>query len=79
MADGQVTRNNEIVKPNVRKVRSMIDGTVIGGFAGAVTGKLYQHSIWSLCARPGHLDAMVHSRDFAFCFCRRHSRCVYAL
>lgn len=35
MADGQVTRNNEIVKPNVRKVRSMIDGTVIGGFAGA--------------------------------------------
>ena len=34
MADGQVTRNTEIVKPNVRKVRTMIDGSVIGGFAG---------------------------------------------
>lgn len=34
MADGQVTRNSEIVKPNVRKVRSMFDGKVIGGFAG---------------------------------------------
>lgn len=37
IADGQVTRNNEIVKPNVRKVRSMIDGTVIGGFAGVAS------------------------------------------
>ena len=34
MADGQVTQNTAIVKPNVRKVRSMIDGSVIGGFAG---------------------------------------------
>ncbi len=34
MADGQVTRNTEIVKPNVKKVRTMIDGSVIGGFAG---------------------------------------------
>lgn len=34
IADGQVTRNTEIVKPNVKKVRTMIDGSVIGGFAG---------------------------------------------
>jgi len=33
MADGQVTRGNEIVKPNVKKVRKLND-TVIGGFAG---------------------------------------------
>ncbi|BDA40856.1 ATP-dependent protease subunit HslV [Coccomyxa sp. Obi] len=35
MADGQVTRGSEIMKPNVKKVRSMFDGKVIGGFAGA--------------------------------------------
>ena len=35
MADGQVTRGSEIVKPNVRKVRRIGDGKVIGGFAGA--------------------------------------------
>ncbi len=34
MADGQVTRGSEIMKPNVKKVRSMFDGKVIGGFAG---------------------------------------------
>lgn len=34
MADGQVTRGNEIVKPNVKKVRRLNDA-VIGGFAGA--------------------------------------------
>lgn len=33
MADGQVTQGNEIIKPNVRKVRR-IGETVIGGFAG---------------------------------------------
>ena len=33
MADGQVTRGNEIVKPNVKKVRKLND-SVIGGFAG---------------------------------------------
>ena len=37
MADGQVTRNSEILKPNVKKVRSMFDGKVIGGFAGTMT------------------------------------------
>ncbi len=40
MADGQVTRNTEIVKPNVKKVRTMIDGSVIGGFAGKHTSSL---------------------------------------
>eukprot|EP00891_Asterochloris_glomerata_P002523 jgi/Astpho2/2523/Aster-04239 len=34
MADGQVTRGNEIIKPNVRKVRRIGDNKVIGGFAG---------------------------------------------
>ncbi|KAL3140100.1 hypothetical protein ABBQ38_004380 [Trebouxia sp. C0009 RCD-2024] len=34
MADGQVTRGNEIVKPNVTKVRRLND-KVISGFAGA--------------------------------------------
>ena len=34
VADGQVTRGSEIVKPNVRKVRRLGDGKVIGGFAG---------------------------------------------
>ena len=33
MADGQVTRGNEVVKPNVKKVRKLNDN-VIGGFAG---------------------------------------------
>ena len=33
MADGQVTRGNEVVKPNVKKVRRLNDA-VIGGFAG---------------------------------------------
>ena len=33
MADGQVTRGNEIVKPNVTKVRRLND-SVISGFAG---------------------------------------------
>ncbi len=34
MADGQVTRDAEIIKPNVKKVRRIGDGSVIGGFAG---------------------------------------------
>ena len=35
MADGQVTRGNEIVKPNVTKVRRLND-SVISGFAGVI-------------------------------------------
>ena len=35
MADGQVTRGNEIVKPNVTKVRRLND-SVISGFAGGL-------------------------------------------
>ena len=35
VADGQVTQGNQIVKPNVRKVRKIGDN-VIGGFAGTV-------------------------------------------
>eukprot|EP00959_Pyramimonas_sp_CCMP1952_P113969 2383207-Pyramimonas_sp.AAC.2 len=30
VADGQVTRGSEIVKPNVKKCRSLQDGAVIG-------------------------------------------------
>lgn len=33
MADGQVTQGNQVVKPNVRKVRR-IGENAIGGFAG---------------------------------------------
>ncbi len=39
MADGQVTRGNEIVKPNVKKVRKLND-SVIGGFAGMLNNWL---------------------------------------
>ncbi|DBA73694.1 TPA: hypothetical protein ACH3X2_009674 [Trebouxia sp. C0005] len=39
MADGQVTRGNEIVKPNVKKVRKLND-SVIGGFAGLLNNWL---------------------------------------
>ena len=39
MADGQVTRGNEIVKPNVKKVRKLND-SVIGGFAGVLNNWL---------------------------------------
>ena len=51
MADGQVTRNTEIVKPNVKKVRTMIDGSVIGGFAGEQIRTMIRqsglsHTIW---------------------------------
>ena len=51
--DGQVTMGSTVVKGNARKVRSLIDGTVIAGFAGATAdaltlierleGKLEQH------------------------------------
>jgi hypothetical protein len=37
MADGQVTRGSEVVKPNVKKTRLLGDGNVIGGFAGSPT------------------------------------------
>ena len=57
IADGQVTRNNEIVKPNVRKVRSMIDGTVIGGFAGVASVHLTR--IPSLYAQKNVLQLLV--------------------
>ena len=50
MADGQVTRNTEIVKPNVKKVRTMIDGSVIGGFAGKHASSLQ----FCLLHLPGH-------------------------
>ncbi|CAK0757493.1 hypothetical protein CVIRNUC_002544 [Coccomyxa viridis] len=57
MADGQVTRNTEIVKPNVKKVRTMIDGSVIGGFAGATADAftLFERLESQLEAHPGQL------------------------
>jgi len=33
--DGQVSMGQTVMKPNARKVRSLHDGSVIGGFAGA--------------------------------------------
>jgi ATP-dependent HslUV protease subunit HslV len=33
--DGQVSMGQTILKPNARKVRRLVDGSVIGGFAGA--------------------------------------------
>jgi ATP-dependent HslUV protease subunit HslV len=33
--DGQVSLGNTVIKPNARKVRRLVDGGVIGGFAGA--------------------------------------------
>ena len=49
MADGQVTRGNEIVKPNVKKVRKLND-SVIGGFAGMLNNWLI-----SFACHPGIL------------------------
>lgn len=37
MADGQVTAGDHIVKSSVKKLRTMADGKVIGGFAGSVS------------------------------------------
>ncbi len=33
--DGQVSLGQTVIKPNARKVRRLVDGSVIGGFAGA--------------------------------------------
>ena len=35
IGDGQVSMGNTVMKPNARKVRTLGDGSVIGGFAGA--------------------------------------------
>lgn len=57
MADGQVTRGGEVVKPNVRKLRSLSDGNVIGGFAGATADAfaLFDQLEMKLEAHPGQL------------------------
>lgn len=34
-ADGQVTFNNTVMKSNAKKVRSLLNGSVLAGFAGA--------------------------------------------
>ncbi len=34
MADGQGTIGSQILKPNIKKLRRMGKGSVIGGFAG---------------------------------------------
>lgn len=56
MADGQVTRGNEIVKPNVKKVRRLNDA-VIGGFAGATADAftLFERLEMQLEQHPGQL------------------------
>ena len=54
MADGQVTRGNEIIKPNVRKVRRIGDNKVIGGFAGEQQRSSMMLFWWlDLMLRPG--------------------------
>ena len=50
MADGQVTQGNEIVKPNVRKVRK-IGANAIGGFAGGPA----HAAIWGYICTNVHL------------------------
>ncbi|KAK9844015.1 hypothetical protein WJX81_001960 [Elliptochloris bilobata] len=57
MADGQVTKGSEIVKPNVRKVRKIGDGKAIGGFAGATADAftLFERLEMQLEAHPGQL------------------------
>ncbi|CEP02913.1 ATP-dependent protease subunit HslV [Plasmodiophora brassicae] len=40
MGDGQVSRGSTIVKPNARKVRTLADGRVLCGFAGATADAL---------------------------------------
>lgn len=56
MADGQVTQGNEIVKPNVRKLRRIGDN-VIGGFAGATADAftLFEELEKRLVEHPGQL------------------------
>lgn len=57
MADGQVTRGSEVVKPNVKKTRLLGDGNVIGGFAGATADAfaLFDQLEMKLEAHPGQL------------------------
>lgn len=57
MADGQVTRGSEIVKPNVKKVRKLAGGAAIGGFAGATADAftLFERLESQLEAHPGQL------------------------
>jgi ATP-dependent HslUV protease, peptidase subunit HslV len=57
IADGQVTRGAEVVKPNVRKVRRLGGGAAIGGFAGATADAftLWERMEQQLEAHPGQL------------------------
>ena len=57
MADGQVTRGSEVVKPNVKKVRTLAGGAAIGGFAGATADAftLFERLETQLEAHPGQL------------------------
>ena len=54
MADGQVTRGGEVVKPNVKKVRTIGDN-VIGGFAGTTADAfaLFEQLEMQLEKHPG--------------------------
>ncbi|KAK9810058.1 hypothetical protein WJX72_004110 [[Myrmecia] bisecta] len=56
MADGQVTRGSEVVKPNVRKTRRIGDN-VVGGFAGATADAftLFERLESQLEQHPGQL------------------------
>mmetsp|Transcript_21592 Transcript_21592/g.47398 ORF Transcript_21592/g.47398 Transcript_21592/m.47398 type:complete len:245 (+) Transcript_21592:115-849(+) len=57
VADGQVTRGSEIVKPNVKKCRTVQDGAVIGAFAGATADAftLFDRLEAKLEEHPGQL------------------------
>ena len=64
MADGQVTRGNEVVKPNVKKVRKLNDN-VIGGFAGRFC--CYMKCIRKYAKRQIELSMTMLSPLYAMC------------
>uniref|UniRef100_A0A7R9SUZ7 HslU--HslV peptidase n=1 Tax=Polyblepharides amylifera TaxID=1486889 RepID=A0A7R9SUZ7_9CHLO len=57
MADGMCSRGSEIVKPNVKKLRRIQDGQVIGGFAGSTADgfALFEMLEAKMEAHPGQL------------------------
>ena len=67
MADGQVTRESEVVKPNVRKTRR-IGENVIGGFAGA-SGE----AGWTLCTHHAEVAFLISNFDEGICMCSQET------
>ena len=57
VGDGQVSMGQTVMKPNARKVRTLHDGSVIGGFAGATADAftLFERLEAKLERHNGHL------------------------